>query len=69
MQGTNDENIRKQIQVSWDNVPLIPNYVGHLEIICIKWCKITALAEHCHILVNSIIYKLVTVKISTPPKA
>ena len=29
-QGTNDENIKKQIQISWNNVPLNPNKVGHL---------------------------------------
>ena len=27
-QGTNDENIRKQIQISWDNVPLKPKLSG-----------------------------------------
>ena len=45
-QGTNDEKIKKQVQISWDNVPLNPNNVGHLEILCVKWCKNAVLAEH-----------------------
>ena len=45
-QGINDEK-KKQMQISWDNVPLNPNKVGHSEILCVKWCKNTVLAEHC----------------------
>ena len=32
------------MQISW--VPLSPDKVGHLEILCVKWCKNAALAEH-----------------------
>ena len=45
-QGTNDENIGKQTQMSWDNVPLDSNSVGHLDFLCVKWRKNAALAEH-----------------------
>ena len=46
-QGTNDEEIEKPIHISWDNGPLNSNKVGHLEILCDKWRKNSALAEHC----------------------
>ena len=47
-QGTCDEHIKNQIQISWDNAPLNPNKMGHLKILCVKWSKNTALqfAEH-----------------------
>ena len=35
-QGTNDEKIKKQMQISWDNVQLNPNKVGHSEILCVN---------------------------------
>ena len=46
-EGANDENIMKQIQISWNDVPLNSNEVEHLEILCIEWRKSVALAEHC----------------------
>ena len=45
-QGTNDEEIEKPMQISWDNVPLNSNKVGHLEFVYVKRRKKTALAEH-----------------------
>ena len=46
-QGTSNENIKKKTKISWNNVPLNPTCVGHLDVLCIKWCKNAALAEHC----------------------
>ena len=47
-QGTNyGKKIKKQMQISWDNVPLNPEKVGHLVILCVKWCKNITLAGHC----------------------
>ena len=43
----NDEEIEKPMQISWDNVPLNSNKVGHLEILCVKWRKNADLGEHC----------------------
>ena len=40
------KTIKKQLQISWDNVPLNPNKVGRFEILCVKWHKNAALAEH-----------------------
>ena len=34
-QGTCDENTKKKVQISWDNIPLNQNKVGHLEILCL----------------------------------
>ena len=36
-QGTSDEIMKKKTKISWDNVPLNPTCVGHLEILCVKW--------------------------------
>ena len=47
MKRANDENIVKQIQISWDNVPLYSNEVGYLDTLCVEWCKNVALAEQC----------------------
>ena len=47
IEGTDGENIRKQMQMSWDNVSLNPNSVEHLEIVCVKWRINAALVEHC----------------------
>ena len=47
-QRTNErvnENIKKQIQISWDKIPLNSNKVGHFEILFAKWHKSAALAE------------------------
>ena len=49
--GTSDEKIKKAIQICWDIVPLNPNYVGHLEILCVKWFKRT-LAGVVHLFTN-----------------
>ena len=43
---TNDESNKEQTIISWDNVPLNSNKVGHLEILCVKLCKNAAWAEH-----------------------
>ena len=45
--------LKKQMQISWDNVPLSPDKVGHLEILCVKWRKNAALAEHWFLIVVS----------------
>ena len=50
-QGTNDEKIKKQVQISWDNVPLNPNKVGHLEIVSI-YCQMTQKCRLGRILVK-----------------
>ena len=64
----NDEEIEKPMQILWDKVPLNLYKVGHLEILCVKWRKNAALAEHCT--GNTHIYwhraKLATIAIQDP---
>ena len=48
-QGTSDVNMKNKTNISWDNVSLNPTCVEQLEIVCIKWRKNVALAEHCFI--------------------
>ena len=41
---TSDENIKKQlhVQISWDDITLNLNKVGHLEKLFVKWHKNSA---------------------------
>ena len=46
--GRDIKNIKKQAQVSSDNVQPRTNQKGYFEILCDKWCRDTSLAEHCY---------------------
>ena len=46
--GRDIKNIKKQAQVSRDNVQPRTNQKGCFEILCDKWCKDTWLTEHCY---------------------